>query len=157
MIAAAMNDQISALLAETHNSLREQLHAAERQFDRLQQLLETRESKDIANLNHAARRLRSSGSQWGHVLVESSAAFCEHAALFTLPGGSSLHLKNRRAERSWKMFRWMRRPPSEPLWKPRTRWSPYEPAVRCRRPSRPVSARPRTASSTYSRSRPTGK
>src|SRR5579872_3011181 len=93
MIAAAMNDQISALLAETHNSLREQLHAAERQFDRLQQLLETRESKDIANLNHAARRLRSSGSQWGQVLIESSAAFCEHAALFTLPGGSSLHLE----------------------------------------------------------------
>ena len=88
-----MNDQISALLAETHNSLREQLNAAERQFGRLQQLLETRESKDIANLNHAARRLRSPGSQWGHVLVDASAAFCEHAALFTLPGGASLHLE----------------------------------------------------------------
>lgn len=44
-------------------------------------------------MNHAARRLRSSGSQWGHVLIESSAAFCEHTALFTLPGGSSLHLE----------------------------------------------------------------
>jgi len=88
-----MNDQISALLAETHNSLREQLNAAQRQFDRLQQLLETRESRDIANLNHAARRLRSSRSQWGQVLVESSAAFCEHVALFTLPGGSLLHLE----------------------------------------------------------------
>ena len=88
-----MNDQISALLAETHDSLREQLNAAQRHFDRLQQLLETRESRDIANLNHAARRLRSSGSQWGQVLVGSSAAFCERAALFTLPGGSSLHLE----------------------------------------------------------------
>ncbi len=66
-----MNDQISALLAETHNSLREQLNAAQRHFDRLQQLLETRESRDIANLNRAARRLRSSGSEWAQVLVEA--------------------------------------------------------------------------------------
>lgn len=87
-----MNDQISALLAETHNSLREQLNAAQRHFDRLQELLETRESRDIANLNRAARRLRSSGSEWAQALVEAGAAFCEHAALFTLPGGT-LHLE----------------------------------------------------------------
>ena len=86
-----MNDQISALLAETHNSLREQLNAAQRHFDRLQQLLETRESRDIANLNRAARRLRSSGSDWAQVLLESSAPFCERAALFTL-AGDALHL-----------------------------------------------------------------
>jgi hypothetical protein len=87
-----MNDQISALLAETHNSLREQLNAAQRHFDRLQQLLETRESRDLANLNRAARRLRSSGSQWTQVLVEAGVAFCERVALFTLPGGA-LHLE----------------------------------------------------------------
>lgn len=87
-----MNDQISALLAETHNSLREQLNAAQRHFDRLQQLLETRESRDIASLNRAARRLHSSGSEWVQVLVEAGAAFCEHAALFTLQTGS-LHLE----------------------------------------------------------------
>ena len=87
-----MNDQISALLAETHNSLREQLNAAQRHFDRLQQLLETRESRDIASLNRAARRLRSSGSQWAQALVEAAATFCERAALFTLAGGA-LHLE----------------------------------------------------------------
>jgi len=86
-----MNDQISALLAETHNSLREQLNAAQRHFDRLQQLLETRESRDIANLNRAARRLRSSGSDWAQELLESSAPFCERAALFRL-AGDALHL-----------------------------------------------------------------
>jgi hypothetical protein len=87
-----MNDQISALLAETHNSLREQLNAAQRHFDRLQQLLETRESRDIAHLNRAARRLRSSASDWAQMLVEAGAAFCERAALFTLSGGA-LHLE----------------------------------------------------------------
>ena len=87
-----MNDQISALLAETHNSLREQLNAAQRHFDRLQQLLETRESRDIAHLNRAARRLRSSASDWARVLVEAGAAFCERAALFTL-AGDALHLE----------------------------------------------------------------
>ncbi len=87
-----MDDQISALLAETHNSLRTQLHAAERDFDRLRQLLETRESRDIARLNHAARRLRASGGNWGHALVEACDGFCARAALFTLRGGH-LHLE----------------------------------------------------------------
>ena len=87
-----MNDQISALLAETHNSLREQLNAAQRHHDRLQQLLESRESKDLSDLTRAARRLRSSGSGWPQVLIESSAAFCERAAVFSLHE-SSLHFE----------------------------------------------------------------
>jgi hypothetical protein len=87
-----MNDQISALLAETHNHLREQLNAAQRHHDRLQRLLETRESRDIANLNHAARRLRSSAGNWPQALVQASAPFCEHSALFALRNGL-LHLE----------------------------------------------------------------
>ena len=79
-----MNDQISALLAETHNSLREQLNAAQRHHDRLQRLLESRESRDIANLNHAARRLRSSAGSWPQALVQASAPFCEHSAVFAV-------------------------------------------------------------------------
>ena len=87
-----MNDQISALLAETHNSLREQLNAAQQHHERLQRLLETRESRDVANLNHAARRLRSSAGDWPQVLIQASAPFCEHSAVFTLQN-TSLHLE----------------------------------------------------------------
>ncbi len=88
-----MNDRINALLAETHNDLREQLSAAQRHFARLEQLLGTRESKDLAALNHAARRLRSAGAGlWVQVLVEAAAPFSARVALFTLHGGS-LHLE----------------------------------------------------------------
>jgi len=84
-----MNDRINVLLAETHNDLREQLSAAQRHFARLEQLLGTRESKDIAVLNHAARRLRSSSAgAWVQVLVEAAAPFSARVALFTLHGGS---------------------------------------------------------------------
>jgi len=88
-----MNDRINALLAETHNDLREQLSAAQRHFARLEQLLGTRESKDLAALNRAARRLRSTGAgQWVQVLVEAAAPFSARVALFTLQAGS-LHLE----------------------------------------------------------------
>jgi hypothetical protein len=92
-----MNDRINALLAETHNDLREQLSAAQRHFARLEQLLGTRESRDIAALNHAARRLRSSGAgAWVQVLAEAAAPFSARVALFTLHN-RSLHLEVTRA------------------------------------------------------------
>jgi hypothetical protein len=88
-----MNDRINALLAETHNELREQLSAAQRHFTRLEGLLGARESKDIAALNHAARRLRSAGAGgWVQALVEVAAPFSARVALFTLDSGS-LHLE----------------------------------------------------------------
>jgi hypothetical protein len=91
-----MNDSISALLAETHNNLREQLDAAQRHFARLEQLLSARDSKDIASLNRAARRLRAAATNdWTNVLVESAAAFCGRAALFSIQG-NSLHLESAR-------------------------------------------------------------
>ena len=84
-----MNDQINALLAETHNSLRDELAAAQQHFERLEQLLERRDSTDIANLNHAARRLRASAQgDWAKVLNEASGQFCERAAVFTVRDGA---------------------------------------------------------------------
>lgn len=91
-----MDDSIGALLAKTHNNLREQLDAAQRHFTRLEQLLSSRESKDLANLNRAARRLRSAGTNdWTNVLIEAAAAFCGRAALFSIRA-NSLHLEGAR-------------------------------------------------------------
>ncbi|HLG96120.1 MAG TPA: hypothetical protein VKX49_07400 [Bryobacteraceae bacterium] len=88
-----MSDQTHALLVETHNNLREQLTAAQRHFERLEQLLVTRENRVIAELNRAARRLRAAGAvDWGKVLVEVCAPFCARAALFRVQE-SSLHLE----------------------------------------------------------------
>jgi len=80
-----MNDRISAQLADAHHGLREQLASAEKQFERLERLLAQRDSHDIADLNRAVRRLRQS-SPWAAVLVETTQAFCDRAALFALKG-----------------------------------------------------------------------
>jgi len=92
-----MDDRISAQLAEAHNSLRVELAAAQRHFERLEQILAARESKDIASLNHSVRRLRSAGNReaWSDILVEATQGFCGRAALFTLRG-KSLHLEAER-------------------------------------------------------------
>ncbi|MBZ5607952.1 MAG: hypothetical protein LAP38_06840 [Acidobacteriia bacterium] len=89
-----MNERISARLADAHNSLREQLDLAQQHFERLEQVLAKRESKDIANLNRAARRLRAfeNREQWSNLLVDAAQGFAGRAALFTLQG-SSLHLE----------------------------------------------------------------
>lgn len=89
-----MDDQISARLADAHHSLREELAAAEAHFERLEELLAAGESKKIASLNRAARRLRSFEGQlrWSSVLVEATQGFSGRAALFTIRG-SSLHLE----------------------------------------------------------------
>lgn len=80
-----MNDRINALLAETHNELREQLSAAQRHFHRLEELLAARESKDISALNRAARRLRvSPNGDWTQVVTEAASAFADRAAVFTV-------------------------------------------------------------------------
>jgi len=79
-----MNDRINALLAETHNDLRAQLDAAQQHFHRLETLLATRDTRDIAALNHAARRLRSSGDKWTEGLLDVAAPFASRVALFSL-------------------------------------------------------------------------
>jgi|SRR5271165_3526946 len=84
-----MNDRINALLAETHNELREQLSAAHRHFHRLEELLASRESNDISALNRAMRRLRASrNGEWSQVLNDAASAFAARAALFTVRNGS---------------------------------------------------------------------
>jgi hypothetical protein len=84
-----MNDRINALLAETHNELREQLSAAQRHFHRLEELLASRESKDISALNRAMRRLRGSRNrEWSQVVNDAASAFAARAALFTVRNGS---------------------------------------------------------------------
>lgn len=87
-----MNDRMSAQLAETQHSLREQLSAAQTHFERLEQLLAARESHEIASLNHSVRRLRSGEERWSNVLVEATRRFADRAALFTLQG-SWLHFE----------------------------------------------------------------
>ena len=88
-----MNERISELLADAHDSLREQLAAAEVHFQRLEEALAARESKEIASLNRAARRLRQSGlAGWAGALVEAAQGFADRAAVFTTRGGS-LHLE----------------------------------------------------------------
>jgi len=52
-----MNDQTSALLGAVQESLREQLEAAERTFQRLQHALSTRDSAQIAALAAFAQPL----------------------------------------------------------------------------------------------------
>jgi hypothetical protein len=87
-----MNDRINALLAETHNELREQLSAAQRHFHRLEQLLASRESKDISVLNRLARRLRASrNGDWIQAVTEAASAFAGRAAVFTV-GTDSVQL-----------------------------------------------------------------
>lgn len=88
-----MSDQINALLAETHNSLRDQLASAQRHFERLEQLLAKRESSLIAELNRAARRLRGAETgRWSNVLVEVCASFAARAAVFQVRN-NALHLE----------------------------------------------------------------
>ena len=88
-----MNHRTNALLAQTHNELREQLSAAQRHFHRLEELLASRESKDISALNRAVRRLRASpNGNWTQVVTEAASAFAERAALFGVESGS-LQLK----------------------------------------------------------------
>src|SRR5579862_6071977 len=86
-----MKDRINALLTETHNDLREQLSAAQRHFDRLEELLAARqaeasqESKTIAALNRALRRLRSAREQdWAAIVNEAASGFASRAALFNV-------------------------------------------------------------------------
>jgi hypothetical protein len=83
-----MNDQTSALLGAVQESLREQLEAAERTFQRLQHALSTRDSDQIAALNRAVRRLRAaaSGDRWTDALVAGAQAFCDRAALLYIRG-----------------------------------------------------------------------
>jgi hypothetical protein len=83
-----MNDQTSALLGAVQESLREQLEAAERTFQRLQHDLSTRDSAQIAALNRAVRRLRvaAGGDRWTAELVAVAQAFCDRAALFHIRG-----------------------------------------------------------------------
>ncbi|HYL39118.1 MAG TPA: hypothetical protein VEV17_24585 [Bryobacteraceae bacterium] len=88
-----MNERISELLADAHHSLREQLAAAEVHFQRLEGALAARESKEIASLNRAARRLRQSGQAgWTGALVEATQGFSDRAALFAIRG-NTLHLE----------------------------------------------------------------
>jgi len=84
-----MNQRINALLAETHNELREQLSAAQRHFHRLEELLASRESNDISVLNRAMRRLRAlRNGEWSQAVNDAASAFAARAALFTLRGES---------------------------------------------------------------------
>jgi hypothetical protein len=89
-----MNDSISARLADVHNSLRDQLTQAQQHFERLEQVLAARESRDIARLNRSVRRLRSfeSQEQWSNLLVEAAQDFSDRAAVFSIEGGY-LHLE----------------------------------------------------------------
>ena len=88
-----MNHRINALLAETHNELREQLIAAQRHFTRLEELLASRESKDISSLNRAVRRLRASrGGEWVQVVNETVRPFAARTALFRVQN-ATLHLE----------------------------------------------------------------
>jgi hypothetical protein len=88
-----MNHRINALLSETHNELREQLIAAQRHFTRLEELLASRESKDISALNRAVRRLRASrGGEWVQVVNESVRPFAARTAIFRVQNGA-LHLE----------------------------------------------------------------
>lgn len=85
-----MDDRINALLAETHNELREQLRAAQRHFHRLEELLAERESKDISALNRAVRRLRlSPNGDWIQVVNEAASAFAPRAACFSVQNDSA--------------------------------------------------------------------
>jgi len=81
-----MNDRISALLGAAQESLREQLEAAERTFERLQRALDARDSAQIAALNHAVRRLRAAGAgePWPDILVSAAQSFSDRAALFSI-------------------------------------------------------------------------
>jgi hypothetical protein len=83
-----MNDRTSALLGAAQESLREQLEAAERTFERLQAALVTRDSSQIATLNRAVRRIRAaaSGDAWSDILVGAAQVFSGRAALFTVRG-----------------------------------------------------------------------
>src|SRR5271166_1828950 len=84
-----MNDRINALLAETHNELREQLSAAHRHFHRLEELLASRESNDISALNRAMRRLRAAqNGEWSQVVSDAASPFAARTALFTVRNGS---------------------------------------------------------------------
>jgi len=90
-----MNDRTSALLEAVQESLREQLEAAERTFERLDRALSRRDSTQIADLNRAVRRLRASasghpasGGKWEDILVASTQTFSDRAALFAVRGAS---------------------------------------------------------------------
>lgn len=87
-----MNEPISARLAEVHDNLRQQLAQAEQHFERLEKTLAARESKDIARLNRAVRRLRSCETmeQLGSVLMEAAQSFAGRVALFRVEGNMLL-------------------------------------------------------------------
>ncbi len=83
-----MNDRISALLGAAQESLREQLEAAERTFERLERALSSRDSAEITTLNHAVRRFRSAGSgdPWADILVSAAQTFSDRSAVFLVQG-----------------------------------------------------------------------